>query len=196
MKQLWIPLFLVFIVGCSHKSKKSAQNVKEKKVFETSSSSPTAPVAKNTLKPVKKKMSDQEMLQELTGKRTKNQSEGAMYLQIANAFQAKKPYILRTKAREFMVRFPKSTLMDNVLYVSGLSEMESSQYLEALKYFQRIEKEYPKGDRAAAARLSKALMYKRMNLVAQSESNLKSVRSNYPGSPEAYRAEAELKILK
>lgn len=200
MKQLWIPLLLVFVVGCSHKPKKIAQKSKEKKTVVAVSAPEATPVAKNTLpknvKPAKKKLSDQELLTELTGKKISKQNEASLYMQIANAFQIKKSDVLRQKSKEFMIRFPKSSLMDNVLYVNGLSEMENSRYVEALKFFQRIEKEYPKGDRAGAARLSKALMYKRMNLKDQSQSNLQAVHTSYPGSPEAYRAQVELKIMK
>lgn len=200
MKQLYIPLLLVFVVGCSHKPKKIAQNSKEKKSIVAAPVSSAESVAKNPLpknvKPAKKELSEQDLLVELTGKKVSKQSEASLYMQIASAFQNRKSDVVRQKSKEFMIRFSKSSLMDNVLYVNGLSEMENSRYVEALRIFQRIEAEYPKGDRAAAARLSKALMYKRMNLKDQSQSNLQAVHKSYPGSPEAYRAQVELKIMK
>jgi|GEM_PF-862672 len=203
MKHLFLLTCLTFLFSCAQAPKKSPSSsmTKSSEVAKTASKAkvekmnePQA-LNKKTAKS-KKKLSEEELLVELTGKASSSSGERKLYLAVAEAFQNKKIDQVRSRAKEFGVRYPKSSLMDNVLYVAGLAEMENSQYFAAIKYFQRIETEFPRSDRARAARLSKALMYKRMNLETQSQLNLKQVQRVYPGSPEAYRAEAELKLMK
>jgi TolA-binding protein len=71
--------------------------------------------------------------------------------------------------------------------------VEHSNFPEAIRYFARIEKEYPNSDKAASARFAKAMTYKKMNLPQFAKRSLAEVRAKYPGSPESFRADAELK---
>ena len=73
--------------------------------------------------------------------------------------------------------------------------LQNRSYPEALRDFQKISKNYPNSNKAVSAQFSKAITYKRLNLPAESKRVFKEVMAKYPGSPESFRAEAELKLF-
>jgi TolA-binding protein len=95
----------------------------------------------------------------------------------------------------FLNKYPRSHFADNVLYLQGQLALQNKNYAEALRNFQKITKLYPHGNKAVSAQFSKAMTYKRLNLTAEVRRVLKELRVKYPGSPEYFRAEAELKLL-
>ncbi|HWU42626.1 MAG TPA: hypothetical protein VN132_04275, partial [Bdellovibrio sp.] len=80
--------------------------------------------------------------------------------------------------------------------LAGRLAVDHGNYPEAIRYFSRVEKEYPRSDKITAAKFAKAMTYKKINLGEFAKQALLEVRSQYPGSPESFRADAELKMIK
>ncbi len=158
---------------------------------------PLAATAKstNTIKGAAQTPKQQALLVELTGQDFRNQSDTALYAEMVSASQRDDEIGLKSRLQSLLTRFPTSTYADNALFLAGRMAVEHSNFPEAIRYFARIEKEYPNSDKAASARFAKAMTYKRMNLPQFAKRSLAEVRAKYPGSPESFRADAELKLF-
>ncbi len=140
-------------------------------------------------------LSKEALMIELSGKDYKKIGEEPLYAEVISAYKNGNEVALKARTQTFLKRFPLSQFADNALYLSGLSALQNKRYPEALRSFQKISKNYPNSNKAVSAQFSKAITYKRLNLPAESKRVLKEVIARYPGSPESFRAEAELKLL-
>ena len=148
--------------------------------------------AKNSTKEQK----DQELLSELTGKSMAKEDDKSLYAEVVGAYQENNDFLFKNNMQAFMKRFKESVYADNVLYLAGMHAVNHSNYPEAIRYFSRVEMEYPHGDKVTSAKFAKAMTYKKMNLPEFARHRLLEIRDRYPGSPESFRADAELKLLK
>ncbi|RYZ91024.1 MAG: tetratricopeptide repeat protein [Proteobacteria bacterium] len=133
---------------------------------------------------------------ELTGKDPSKIDETGLYSEIVSAFRKNDEIGFKSRMQTFMTRFSNSAYADNVLYLAGRLAFTNKNYPEAIRYYQRVVTQYPRSNKAVAAKLAKGLAYKRMNLAPQAGFVFKDVRAKYPGSPEAFRAETEMKLSK
>jgi TolA-binding protein len=140
-------------------------------------------------------MSKENLLIELTGKDYKKIKEEDLYAEVITAYKSGNDIALKARSQTFLKRFPQSQFADNVIYLSGLLALQNHGYPEALRQFQKVIKFYPNSNKAVSAQFSKAITYKRLNLDAEAKRVFKEVMVKYPGSPESFRAEAELKLL-
>lgn len=136
------------------------------------------------------------LLLELTGKDTSKVTAQELYAEIAGAYQADDELSLKSRLQNLTTRFPKSEYVDNAIYLAGRMAMDHRNYAEAIKQFSKIHRQYPSGDKAAAAEFAKGMAYKKMNLPKFAQQVLLNVKKKYPGSPESFRADSEIKILK
>jgi TolA-binding protein len=136
------------------------------------------------------------LLVELTGKDIAKGSDIDLYAEIVSAYENDDEILLKSRLQSFMTYFPKSSYADNALFLVGRRAADHGNYPDAIRYFARIEKEYPRSNKYVAARYAKAMTYKKMNLPQFSRKILTEVRAKYPGSPESFRADSELKIVK
>ena len=143
-----------------------------------------------------KSMSKEALLVELTGKDISKESDAAIYAEIAGAYQADDEIGFKSRMQSLLTRFPRSDYADNALYLAGRMAMDHRNYAEALKYFQKILQDYPNGNKAVSAEFAKGIAYKKMNLPQIAKDVLGDVKKKYPGSPESFRAENELKLIK
>jgi TolA-binding protein len=139
--------------------------------------------------------SQQALLVELTGKDISKESDTALYAEMVGAYQRDDEIALKSRMQSLLSRFPTSTYADNALFLAGRMAVDHNNFPEAIRYFGRVEKEYAKSDKAAPAKFAKAMTYKRMNLLPFAKRSLLEVRSKYPGSPESFRANSELKMF-
>ncbi len=146
-------------------------------------------------KPSYKDLKEQQLLVELTGKDVSKESDMKLYAEMVGAFEADDEIAFKSRLQSMMSRFPNSSYADNALYLAGKLAVNHNNYPEAIRFFGRVEKEYPKSDKVTAATFAKAMTYKKMNLGEYAKRSLLEVRSKYPGSPESFRANAELKML-
>ena len=133
---------------------------------------------------------------ELTGKDPSKVDETALYAEIASSYRKNDEIGFKSRMQTFLTRFPQSAYADNVLYLAGRMAFDNKNFAEAIKYYQRVISKYPRSNKVVAARLGKGVAYKKMNLTPQAGYVFKDLRKRYPGSPEAFRAENELKIIK
>ncbi|HRO67219.1 MAG TPA: tetratricopeptide repeat protein [Pseudobdellovibrionaceae bacterium] len=156
---------------------------------------PLAAQAKNSKSKTANEFSEQALLIELTGKDQGKLSEVDLYSELVSAYQSQDEIGFQSRLQTFLSRFPKSSFADNALYLAGRKSLEQKRYAPALQYFHRIVSEYPRGNRAVSAQFAKAMTYKQMNLTAESRKVMKEVMRKYPGSPESFRAEGEMRLL-
>lgn len=133
---------------------------------------------------------------ELTGKDPSKIDDVTLYSELVKAYRANDEIGFKSRLQTFMTRFSNSSYADNALYLAGRMAFENKNYGEAIKYYQRVVTQYPRSNKVVGAKLAKGIAYKKMNLQPQAKSVFADLRKRYPGSPEAFRAENELKILK
>lgn len=142
-----------------------------------------------------KELKEQQLLVELTGKDVSKESDTKLYAEMVGAYEADDEIAFKSRLQSLLSRFPTSSYADNALYLAGKLAVNHSNYPEAIRFFGKVEKEYPQSDKVTAATFAKAMTYKKMNLGEYAKRALTEVRAKYPGSPESFRANAELKML-
>ncbi|WP_413290868.1 tetratricopeptide repeat protein [Bdellovibrio sp. HCB337] len=153
-------------------------------------------VSAEAAKKVKDSMSKDALMIELTGKDPSKVSESALYGEIFNAYRSNDEIGFKSRMQTFMTRFPASSYADNVTYLAGRLAFDGKNYAEAIKYYQKVITQYPRSNKVVAAKYAKAVAYKKMNLDPQAKGVFADLRKKYPGSPEAFRAENELKLMR
>lgn len=143
-----------------------------------------------------KDLSPQNLLVELTGKDITKENDITLYAEMVGAYQRDDEIAFKSRLQSMMARFPHSPYADNALFLAGRMAVDHNNYAEAIKHFARIEKEYSHSNKVIAAKFAKAMTYRRMNLPEFAKKALQEVRVKYPGSPESFRADAELKMFK
>ncbi|KYG67735.1 hypothetical protein AZI87_00155 [Bdellovibrio bacteriovorus] len=143
-----------------------------------------------------KELQQESLLVELTGKDISKENDITLYAEMVSAYQNDDEIAFKSRLQSLLSRFPQSSYADNALFLAGRMAVDHNNFAEAVKYFARIEKEYPRSNKVAAAKFAKAMTYKRMNLPEYALMTLKEVRTKYPGSPESFRADAEIRMTK
>ncbi|WP_347358317.1 tetratricopeptide repeat protein [Bdellovibrio sp.] len=156
----------------------------------------TAKTVEASSKAKNRDVAQEALLVELTGKDLSKESDITLYAEMVSAYDGNDEIALKSRLQSLLGRFPQSAYADNALFLAGRMAVDNSNYAQAIKYFSQIEKQYPRSNKVAAAKYAKAMTYKKMNLPEFSRKALAEVRSKYPGSPESFRADAELKVLK
>lgn len=147
-------------------------------------------------KPVTDELSTQSLLAELTGKDARKENDISLYAEMVSAYESDNKVLFKKRLEALLKRFPQSPYADNALFLAGRMAVDNKNYAEAIKYFARIEKDYPRSNKIVAAKFAKAMTYKKMNLPEFAMRTLQEVRNKYVGSPESFRADAELKMIK
>ncbi|KHD87677.1 MAG: hypothetical protein OM95_13080 [Bdellovibrio sp. ArHS] len=143
-----------------------------------------------------KDLQQESLLVELTGKDISKENDITLYAEMVSAYQNDDEIAFKSRLQSLLSRFPQSSYADNALFLAGRMAVDHNNFAEAIKYFARIEKEYPLSNKVVAAKFAKAMTYKRMNLPEYALLTLKEVRTKYPGSPESFRADAEIRMTK
>lgn len=139
---------------------------------------------------------EEALLVELSGKDPSKESDMALYAEMVGASERNDEIAFKSRLQSLLARFPQSVYADNALFLAGRMAVDNGNYAQAMKYFSQIEKDYPRSNKVVSAKFAKAMTYKKMNLPEFALPTLKEVRARYPGSPESFRADAELKIIK
>jgi TolA-binding protein len=133
--------------------------------------------------------------QELTGENLDKLDDKGLYSEVVAQYQIRDVKGLSRYVEALLSRYPSSPYADNALFLGGELALEMKNYPEALRYFQRVTRSYPLSNRVVAAQFAKGMAYKKMNLEAQAKRVFFELRTKYPGSPESFRAEVELKLI-
>ena len=123
-------------------------------------------------------------------------SERDLYAELVKSYDMNNEIRFFSRYQAFMRSYGKGPLADDAIYLAGLFSLSNKNYGPSLKYFNLIIRQYPSSDKASGALFAKGVALKKMNLGEESKQIFAQVQKKYPGSPEALRAEGELKILK
>ncbi len=132
---------------------------------------------------------------ELTGKDFNKMNDDQLYTEVLAQYQRGDTASMKRALNLLVKKYKSSPHADNAIYLVGYSALEKSQYAESLQYFQRLLKDYPASNKAVAAEFAKGVAYRNMKLKSLAQRAFFKVRKKYPGSPESFRAENELKLL-
>lgn len=143
----------------------------------------------------KDEFSKESLLIELTGKDDNALNDVDLYSEIVAAYQGQDEIGFKSRMQKFLSKFPKSPFADNTLYLAGVMALENKNYPEALKYLGRLANEYPRSNRMVASQFAKAMAYKRMHLETEAKKVFGEIVQKYPGSPESFRADAEIRLM-
>jgi TolA-binding protein len=136
-----------------------------------------------------------ELIKELEGVKD-SKTDVQFYSEIISDYQAGKYKVLSIRLNSFIKKFPKSTYIDNAIYLAGKLALEEKNYPASLKHFQKVISSFPQSNKVIAAKFGKAMAYKKMNLDSQAVEVFTDIRKKYPNSPEYFRAEMEMKLIK
>lgn len=123
------------------------------------------------------------------------QNEHYMYAKVIESFRKKDEEVLKRVVGLFLKTFPQSVHADNSLYLLGRLYLESRKLSEALATFERLEREYPLGNKMPASQLLRSIALKQLSRKDEAEKQLLEIQKIYPGSQESFLAGTELQIL-
>jgi TolA-binding protein len=138
---------------------------------------------------------EKKMRLEIESAKTSRLSDSELYSELVARFERNDEIGVQSRFQMMMSKYSQSPLADDSLYLAGLQQVGLKNYGLALVYFNRISKEYPYGNKVVAALFAKGAVYRKMNLPALAKGVFKSVTKKYPGSPESFRAQSELRLL-
>lgn len=121
------------------------------------------------------------------------EGEEILYTRILESYRKGNAEEMQKLSNRLIKLFPRSVYNDNALYFTGLAFMEQNQFGPAIKIFDRIEEQYPLGNKRASAIYAKSVIYKKLNLPQLSQMMLQSLVKTYPATTEGLRAKLELK---
>jgi TolA-binding protein len=125
-----------------------------------------------------------------------NSSESSrMYDKIVEAYTAGNTAQFKNLARNYLVASPHGLYADDCLYLLGLLAVSDNQLGPALEHFNRVISEFPSSNRLSSALFAKSGVFKKMQLLDKARRGFRDIAEKFPGSPEAFRAEAELKLM-
>lgn len=136
-----------------------------------------------------------DLVKELEGIKD-SKSDLEYYSEVISDYQSAKYRNLSIRLKGFAKKFPKSPFLDNAYYLAGKMALEEKNYKDSVSYFQRVISEFPLSNKVAAAKFGKAMAYRSMNLNNQSLAVLNEIRRKHRQSPEYFRAETEMKLVR
>lgn len=101
-----------------------------------------------------------------------------------------------TEFKNFIQRYPQSKIMDNAQYWLAQAYYLSRDYPAALKEFQKILTNHKDSDKLQDAELRVGYTYYEMQDWAKARTTLESVKSRYPNTTVATKAEERLQRMK
>ncbi len=132
---------------------------------------------------------------ELTGRDITKMNDDQLYSEVLYQYQRGDTSAMKRATHVMLKKFKKSPHADNALYILGYSAVEKGRYAEGLQYFQQLLRDYPTSNKAVSAEFAKGVAYRNMKLSRLAQKTFYHVQKKYPGSPESFRAENELKLL-
>jgi len=97
--------------------------------------------------------------------------------------------------QDYLKAYPNTDLSDDAQYWIGESRYAQKNFREAVADFDKLLKDWPKSNKAAAALLKKAYALSELNQKAEAVVQLQYVIHEYPTSEEARQAKSRLKSM-
>ncbi len=122
---------------------------------------------------------------------------GALYMKGYRQIAKDHDYIKGLETlRQFLKLFPEHEFADNAQYWMGEAYYAMGDWERAIVEFDRVIKNYPKGDKVAAALLKQGFAFEKLDAKDEARVLLKRVIEKFPGSKEADKAKRRLRALK
>ncbi len=136
-----------------------------------------------------------ELKAELTGRDLYKMNDDQLYTDILSQYQKGDTASMKRALNLMLKKYKQSIHADNAIYLVGYSALEKNRFAEGLAYFQLLLKMYPQSNKAVSAEFAKGIAYRNMRLPSLAQKTFLKVRKHYPGSPESFRSENELKLM-
>lgn len=212
MTLLFASLISFLLVACATNStSQSSAIVKNAKVIEMEKKKKEREEALQDLKdrrgilakksqlepsPVKLRASPQnKKIEMFAGQQQRPSSDRQLYGELVSAYDQNNEIAFFSRFQSFLQNYSKSPLADDAVYLAGLMSLSNKNYGPSLRYFNQVLKQYPLSNKASASLYAKGVALKKLNLTGESRQVFLNVRKSYPGSPEAMRAQTELKLM-
>ena len=122
---------------------------------------------------------------------------GELYMEGLNLVREKKDYDEGLKVlRQFLSLYPNHRLSDNAQYWIGEIYYARGDWEGAIVEFNKVIKNYPKGDKVPAALLKQAYSFEKLGAIKEAKILLKKIIDEHPDSQESELAKKHLKKLK
>ncbi|MDZ4661643.1 MAG: outer membrane protein assembly factor BamD [Pseudomonadota bacterium] len=122
--------------------------------------------------------------------------EHLLYAKVIESYRQGDSLLLNKSVRLFLKTYPKSVHADNSLYLNGLLALSKENYKRASKNFSLLQKYYPNGNKLPSAMVGRGIALRKLGKKETATKIFESVRKKYPGSPEYFQSDFQLKILK
>lgn len=100
-----------------------------------------------------------------------------------------------TSFREFLQKYPKSSFAGNAQYWLAECYYAQKDYQRAIKEYQATITLYPKLDKIPSAKLKQGLAFADLGMTNDAVLFLQKLAKEYPGTPEALKAQDRIKVL-
>lgn len=127
---------------------------------------------------------------------TGKESDQQMYQRGAEALDGRRFADARAAWGELLNKHPKSDYADNARYWIGESYYAEKDFASAILEFDKVVRDYPAGDKVAAALLKQGLAFLEIGEKEGGVATLQDVVKKYPKSEEAKKAKERLQKLK
>lgn len=117
------------------------------------------------------------------------------YRQLYDSYQNNDSVTFLRQYQSYMKSFGQTEYADDAMYLAAMRELNRKNYSSALKLIQTLETRYARSNRLPSAKLAKGSLYRKLNLPDIARSTYSSLAREFPGSPEATRAQVELKTM-
>ena len=124
------------------------------------------------------------------------ESDQQMYQRGAEALDGRRFADARAAWGELLNKHPKSDYADNARYWIGESYYAEKDFASAILEFDKVVRDYPGGDKVAAALLKQGLAFLEIGEKEGGVATLQDVVKKYPKSEEAKKAKERLQKLK
>ena len=124
------------------------------------------------------------------------ESDQQMYQRGAEALDGRRYADARAAWAELLNKHPKSDYADNARYWIGESYYAEKDFASAILEFDKVVRDYPGGDKVAAALLKQGLAFLEIGEKEGGVATLQDVVKKYPKSEEAKKAKERLQKLK
>jgi TolA-binding protein len=122
-------------------------------------------------------------------------AEQRIYSKILESYRIHNAVELQKSLEMLLKAYSDSVYSDNALYLAGILAFENGDLQKANQYLNRVIREYSRGNKVVSALFAKAMIEKREGKYEEAKTSLRVIQTNYPGSPEAFRAVFESKII-
>lgn len=122
--------------------------------------------------------------------------EHLLYAKVIEAYRQGDSLQLNKSVRLFLKTYPQSVHADNSLYLNGLLALSKENYKRASKNFRLVQKFYPNGNKIPSAMVGRGIALRKLGKNKKAMEIFEGVRKKFPGSPEYFQSDFQLKFLK